>query len=176
MPKQSLKAELNTFVKGFITEASPLNFPPNASVEEVNFDLKRTGARFRRNGMDFEEDHQLIPLTVTGINHIPETFIWTEANGIVDNNISVVQFGDTLYFFDMNQTSLSGDGYLGSLSLTNEEASFIPVDVAFSFCSLDGYLVVVAGQESVAVVSYDGTTFSVEYGRIQVRDVWGIEV
>lgn len=39
MPKKSIKAEVKSFIKGFITEASALNFPADASAEEQNFEL-----------------------------------------------------------------------------------------------------------------------------------------
>lgn len=176
MPKQPLKAEVNAFVKGLITEASPLNFPPNSTKEELNFLLKRTGERSRRLGIDFEESYQLVNTGRSTLNHTPGVFVWSEPNGYIGKLFCVTQFEDTLYFFDMSAENISLSGYLGSLSLTSADNSFIPVGVKFSFTSLDGYLVVAAGQESIAVVSYNGTGFTVEYGRIQVRDLWGIEV
>ena len=56
MTRTTLAAELNTFVKGLITEATPLTFPANASLDEDNFVLNRQGSRQRRFGMNFEED------------------------------------------------------------------------------------------------------------------------
>ncbi len=176
MPKQSVKAEINTFVKGLITEASPLNFPPNASVDEENFELKRDGSRARRNGMALEEGAVQVATSAFDLSTPPTTFIWSEASSIPDANFVVVQFGNTLYFFNMNSETLSADGYAGSLNLTNSDKSFTPVNIRFSFSNVDGYLIVAGGQESIAVVSYTEGTFSVEYGRLQVRDVWGIEI
>ena len=42
-----------SFVKGLITEASPLTFPENASIDEKNFVLNRDGSRSRRLGVDY---------------------------------------------------------------------------------------------------------------------------
>ena len=47
MPRQTVPAEVNTFVKGLITEASPLTFPDNASLDELNFILNKDGSRRR---------------------------------------------------------------------------------------------------------------------------------
>jgi hypothetical protein len=52
--------ERNTFIKGLITEANPLTFPENASIDEDNFVLNRDGSRQRRNGMDYENDYALV--------------------------------------------------------------------------------------------------------------------
>ena len=38
MVKPSKRVEVNNFVKGLITEASPLNFPANASLDEETDD------------------------------------------------------------------------------------------------------------------------------------------
>lgn len=176
MPKQSLKAEINSFVQGLITEASPLNFPANASLDEQNFELFRNGTRSRRNGMGFEENYSTILTPATGINTMPNSFIWKNVNGNSALNLAVVQIDTTLYFFDINQASLSGTGYVGSLNLFSSEDSFTPNGVCFSFTNLDGFLSVAACQESVAIVSYEGGAFSATFGRLQVRDLWGVAV
>ncbi len=43
-----------SFIKGLVTEASPLTFPENASIDEQNFVLNRDGSRSRRLGIDYE--------------------------------------------------------------------------------------------------------------------------
>jgi hypothetical protein len=53
MVKPVTKAEISSFIKGFITEASPLNFPADASRDEENFELNVNGSRDRRLGIDF---------------------------------------------------------------------------------------------------------------------------
>ena len=37
-----------SFIQGLVTEASPLTFPENASIDEDNFVLNRDGSRSRR--------------------------------------------------------------------------------------------------------------------------------
>jgi hypothetical protein len=51
MPVSGVK-QYNTFVKGLVTEAGPLTYPENASLDEENFVLNRDGSRQRRLGMD----------------------------------------------------------------------------------------------------------------------------
>lgn len=174
MPKQSTKGEFNSFVKGLITEASPLNFPKDASLEEENFELNRDGSRQRRKGMALEplSAFKATPLALTDFNTAaPVTYKWTEAGGVPTQNFAVVQAGNTLYFFSMDFSSLTGQGFLGELALTD-----YPTNVRYSLTSVDGYLVVAAGVSTIAVVSYSSPTFSVEYERLAVRDVWGVEV
>src|SRR6478736_1398368 len=104
MAKQGQRAEINTFVQGLITEASPLNFPPNASKQEENFELFRDGTRRRRLGMDYLPSETLHPITTFGLG-TPLTpqlgiFIWKSTGGIVGRNIAVIQQGNKLDFYD----------------------------------------------------------------------------
>lgn len=173
MPKPSTKVVANTFVKGLITEASPLNFPKDASFDEENFELNRDGSRQRRKGMDFETDYVEIA-TALSLDDFssanPSTYKWTEVNGAGLSNFIVVQAGNQLFFFDISKQPLSSLGYLGSLTLTG-----YPSGVRYSITSVDGYLVVAAGVDTIAIITYDNPGFSVEYQRLMVRDVWGIE-
>ena len=51
-----------TFVKGMVTEASPLTYPEDASYDEDNMILYRKGNRSRRLGIDFEPGYTLLAL------------------------------------------------------------------------------------------------------------------
>lgn len=173
MPKQATKVEVNAFVQGLITEASPLNFPPNASKDEQNFELTAKGTRHRRLGMDYEPSatQRTAPASQsTVIATEPVAYTWKNVNGDSTQSILVVQFGNYLEFFDMNQSNLSTNGYLNSLQL----ASFPSSGTKFSFTAVDGRLIVAAGVKLIALVSYN-ETFSVEYMRLRVRDVWGVQ-
>lgn len=174
MPKQSTKGEFNSFVKGLITEASPLNFPKDASLEEENFELNRDGSRQRRKGMANEPfaTYQNTSLSLSDfLTAAPTTYKWTEAGGVSSQNIVVVQAGNTLYYYDMSFSSLSNGGYLGQSLLVD-----FPSNSKYSITSVDGYLVVAAGVDTIAIISYSDSVFSVDYERIAVRDIWGVEV
>ena len=172
--KKSTKVEFNTFVKGLITEASPLNFPANASREEINFELLRDGTRRRRLGFDYEDGYAKIATTVTKEQYSrarPIAYKWMEVAGVPGQNFLVVQANNVLYFFDANKAPLSTEGSLGSLTLEG-----YPQGQRYSLTSVDGFLIVAAGVDTFAVVSNDNPAFSVSYERILVRDLRGVEV
>lgn len=169
MPKQGQRAEINSFVKGLITEASELNFPPDAFSDAENFELNRKGTINRRRGMDYEDGAILRTSNLTDININTakiNTFRWLTVGGDVTKDFLVIQMGQKLFFYDLATDPLSA-GYQGEVSLT------FPESVRYSFASLEGRLVVVAGVDTVAIVSYP--SFSAEYNRILTRDVWGLE-
>lgn len=171
--KQSQPLEVNTFVKGLISEASPVNFPPDASKDEDNFILNRDGTRDRRLGMDFEEDNSVIKtgLTASQFSAVEtSTFKWDNVAQDPRNEFAVVQIANKLYFFDTQVTDLSTDGAIGSLEVN--AASYN----VYSFSEIDGKLVVATGEEEITVVEYDPAfkTFSRTASRLLVRDLWGL--
>ena len=175
MTKKETRAEINTFIQGLITEASPLNFPVNASVDEDNFELNRDGTRDRRLGMDFEPSNVLIDsgiTTSTVSSAAINTFKWYSINGLITQEFLVAQVNKSLYFFDMEEDNLTRDGYKGTIALTT-----FPAEVRYSFAALEGKLVVAAGISSIATVSFNETTsvFSVTYDTLKTRDVWGVQ-
>ena len=174
MTKPSKRAEVNNFIQGLITEASPLNYPANASLDEENFELNRNGTRNRRLGMDYEPSYALRDTAIPA-SSIPlakfATYKWMNVAGIITREYLVVQTEQVLQFFDLNVVSISGTGYLGTLTLSS-----FPANTRYSFTAIEGNLIVAAGVDTVAQVSYNGTVFSVEYRSLLVRDIWGIQV
>lgn len=173
MPKKSVKAEFKNFVKGLITEASPVNFPPEASLDEENFQLNRDGTRDRRLGMDFENEHTLraLPTSLaTLLNNDPVTFEWKNVKSDSGTLFLVLQTEQVLTFFDIQSSSISGGGYKGTVTLSS-----FPTGVDYSFTSVDGRLIAAAGADTIAVVEYTGSAFTVSYQSIKVRDIWGVE-
>lgn len=172
--KKVVRAEVNSFVKGLVTEASPLNYPENASLAETNFELNRDGSRDRRLGLDYEPDFVRVPTSLSAIEASEfklNSFKWSGVEGNGEDDFLVVQLEQTLKFFDLSVDSVSGEGYLGEVVL-----SLFPTDVRYSFANVDGSLIAVGGVDKIALISYDGTVFSIEYDYIRVRDVWGVEV
>jgi hypothetical protein len=172
--KKTIRAEVNNFVKGLITEASPLNYPPNASIIEKNFELNRDGTRDRRLGLDYEPSFTRHPtnlLTSELSTFKVNTFKWVGVNGSPETDFLVVQLETVLQFYNLSSEPLSTSGYVGSITLTS-----FPVSTNYSFSSIEGTLVVVAGADTIASVSYDGSVFTAEYSPIRVRDQWGVEV
>lgn len=174
MTKQIAKAEVNTFIKGIITEASPLNFPANSSIDEQNFELGWDGTRKRRLGIDLETAYTLFnteqtrdTLAYNGFS----TFNWRGAGGVQDNQFAVVQFANKLFFFRSSKDSISSEGYEDEILLTT-----FPLNKTYSYAAVDGSLIVAGGAASVATISYKEGAFSVKYDRLKTRDMWGVEV
>ncbi len=174
MAKPTQRAEVNNFIRGLITEASPLNYPANASLEEENFELNRDGSRDRRLGLGFEPlyNTRTIPYSVIDKDSIKlSTFKWVSVAGSLVDDFLVVQIEQTLQFYNLNAGSISGSGYIGEIQLVS-----FPVGTLYSFTSVDGTLVAAAGVDTVALVSYTSGSFTVSYERLLVRDSWGIQV
>lgn len=172
MVKKSVKAEVNNFVKGFVTEASPLNFPPNATIEEENFELNRDGSRDRRLGLGFETGYmEHTPATTSSVflSSPSTSFEWSSVAGNANTSFLVVQFGWSLTFFDLNTSSVSANK-VGEVILTGLSSD----GLEHSLTSVEGRLIVVAGTGPIAVVEYKDGAFVVDYVRLKVRDVWGV--
>ena len=173
MPKNSQKVEVNNFIRGLITEASPLNFPANASLSEENFELNRDGTRDRRLGIGFEPGYALQSAPISFSSFDPSNAVsykWIAVGGDASRNFLVVQSNKFVDFFDLSADDISNTGYKGRTTITS-----FPDNTKFSFTSAEGRLVIAAGYESIAIVEYDGTNFTVSYDTIKVRDVWGVE-
>lgn len=173
MPRSTLAVELNTFVAGLITEATPLTFPANASLDEDNFVLNRKGSRQRRLGMDFEAGHTIVDSGMSALTpaETPITYFrWRNAGGIVNKDILVVQVANNLQFFNQSTTPVS-DGLVFTDNL--------PIELAynkFSYATVDGLLVVATGGKDILVYEHtNGTSFTVTTKRLLVRDQFGLE-
>ena len=108
MAKRGGLIERNSFIKGLITEATPLTFPENASVLDENFELNRDGSRSRRLGLDFEGSYtanEIISATQITDDQI-NTFEWFDAGTTQNKNFIVVQIGSILHFFDIEESDV----------------------------------------------------------------------
>lgn len=176
MTKKAVKAEVNTFVKGLITEASPLNFPENASLAEENYELLKTGVRQRRLGMDFEESAigRVALLEGESLSNAKiKTFVWEDAAGIPGKDILVIQFNNRLHFFDLNVASISADGFISTITFPYTDLGTQVV----SLTSVDGNLVIASGGYFLIYVKYsvDTNSFAAEGYSLKVRDLWGVD-
>lgn len=173
MTKQSQRADVNNFIGGLHTEASVLNFPANASADEVNFELNRDGSRNRRFGMDYEAGYNYAPTgyLATDISTLAfNTFRWTSAAGNPDVNVVVFQVGNKLWFYNLDVSSVTGPPPLANITVDQ-----FPTTVRYSFASVEGMLVFVSGAENIALVEYVNGAFNLSYERLLIRDLWGIE-
>lgn len=174
MTKRGTRAEINTFVQGIITEASPLNFPPNASKDEENFELNADGSRDRRLGMDWENLYALkntgVASTTDYVTFMPNVYKWTSVGSVAGRDFIAVQIGARIHFCEDTTGSWSFTSYKGYVD--------IPVGYGvsrMSFASIDGRLIVAKNDDRVYSVEYDGASFTSNPVVLYVRDIWGVE-
>lgn len=171
MARQTSSLEVNSFIKGLITEASPLTFPENASIDEDNFVLLRDGSRRRRLGMDFEEGAQGINTNVISPasgDLALSTYNWENAGGTPNRELLVVQVGVNIRIFDLDIAPISS----GQIYTTNLSAS--DQTQVFSFTTVDGTLVCATGEGNITVFEYNGTSVTRSSLRLKVRDFFGV--
>lgn len=72
MAQQETNLEQTDFSAGLITDSNPLQFPPNATIDEVNFQIEKDGSRRRRKGLLLEAD-------VDGVLYTPASDFYSEA-------------------------------------------------------------------------------------------------
>jgi len=172
MVKPVTKAEISSFVKGIVTEYSPLNSPADASRDEENFELNRDGTRDRRLGLDVEFDYVIRDSGLTPnnmVNAAISSFKWFNAGNITLNEFAVVQFGNKIHVFDTAKSSISQDGFIGSLTLSG-----VALNSKISYAAIDGYLVLATGNDVIYIVSYVLGVLSYSTDRLLVRDLWGL--
>ena len=175
MPKANV--ERNTFVRGLITEASPLTYPENASIEEDNFVLNREGSRQRRLGMDYESTFTLLDSgadLASLAKDVVTGFRWENVNNDPTKTFCVVQVGNKLWFLDGFTSTLSAN-IIGSMALTST-AAFYPLQYA----AINGDLIVT--NESLPypkLVTYENVIANIALKaaaniNLFCRDIWGI--
>lgn len=169
--EQSLKKEYNTFVKGIITEAGPLAFPDNASLDEENCVLNREGSRQRRLGMDYEDNFTLVSATATSSEAVA-SYRWENAGSNVLHQLAVVQVGKKLYIFNAMALSTSG-ALITTLDLTGQITGLTPLGVASGM----GVLFCTETSGKPFYLTYNPTTQAVMVTQvtIKVRDYFGVD-
>lgn len=167
----------NTFIAGMITEASPLTFPENASIDEANCSLNRNGLRQRRLGIDFEVGHSLINTLETSSTfdaYATSYARWDNPGNKSGISIGVVQVRNKLWFLDLYSNSPSS-------SLLNDELPLtIPGAIGkeeFQYASVNGVLVVVSSEIDPIYLEYDSILDSVSFTEIsiKIRDIFGVD-
>lgn len=170
MPNASTLKTYNTFVKGIITEAGPLTYPENASLDEENCVLNRDGSRQRRLGMDFEDDFVLRSVTLHPDDAVA-SYRWKNASNDTDNQFVCVQAGQRLLVFDGTPVSTSAN-LIANLNL----ASYITGKTKIQVANGMGFLFIVGGTSKPLYLSYDPTSKAVTVTQyaISIRDFFGV--
>lgn len=171
MTRQINAVEISTFVGGLITEASPLTFPANASLDEDNFVLNRDGSRQRRLGMDFEEGHVDVVTNVTlpaGGEIATTSLRWNNAGGDPSRNLVVVQIGNQLKVFDASKQPISGS------IIYTRTFSEVAVSTPFSYAVVDGTLVIATGLRNITVLKFENGAVTTQDKVLLIRDLFGV--
>jgi len=176
MPQAIQTGEFNTFVGGLVTEASPLTFPENASLDEANFILNRDGSRRRRLGMDREEGLTPYSLSyaVPPVGDLAiSAFEWKDVSGIASKSFVVCQVHNKMYIMDRADSSLQSSSYVKA----SFDLRLVQTPDRASFASIDGKLVVAYGGTTVKVITYTqgSDSLSEEDLNLKVRDLFGVE-
>lgn len=178
MPRQFQPVEFNTFIGGLVTEASPLTFPNNASLDEENFVLNKDGSRSRRLGMQYEVGGSIVTSAQT-LNPqgqlVAGSFKWSNAGGLSTNTVICVQIGSSIDFFQGNATAISSSKFY-TYTFSN-----MPNPNRFSYASVDGKLIVATGNKEITIFSFDNSqvditkAITVETKRLLIRDLFGLD-
>lgn len=172
MARQVGKMEVSTFIGGLNTDASPLNYPQNASADEKNFVLNKNGLRTRRLGFDLEDGfvkHATSAQVGNGKDVVVNFHKWNNVGGDSTKTIIVVQVNEEILFYDGSANPLSA-GYIDSYVYTVD--GDIP---RVSFADVDGALVAVNGEKVFNIFVYaDGQITRIEK-YLKIRDLFGVE-
>jgi hypothetical protein len=143
MPQSLSQKAVNTFVKGLITEAGELTFPADASVDELNCDLRRDGSRRRRLAAKVEDSNTLSSFTV-GTSALFNNGTWENVGGQSGLEFLVLQVGGTLYFYHKSSLPYSSHEEANSVDLSAYEVSggVGAANANCQFASINGALVV----------------------------------
>lgn len=186
MVRQLGQVSYNTFVKGLITEAGPLTFPDNATIEDMNCVLTLKGSHRRRygiseevDGREFETYEKPSEKVLFTKNLDVNTFLWKNPDNQGKLNFLVTQINKTLFFF--------------KVFTETKEISFIPhltvdltahiVDEEFflqkpcSFVAAKGFLFIAGEGLQPCKVTYnkEKDALSLDTIRVLIRDVDGVD-
>ena len=168
----------STFNKGRITEATDLNFPPEAAADESNCVFGKNGDVTRRKGFEYETGYATASVTHLTTGVINE-YVWETVAGIGTLSIVVVQVDNLLSFYEVDSAGALSSGIKSfSVNLNTYKTGGSPstATVPASFSSGDGRLFVAHPYCETFYVTYDNDTDTISETQltIQVRDFDGV--
>ena len=170
MPQSLTQRVVNTFVKGLITEAGELTFPPDASVDELNCDLRRDGSRRRRKGAAKETNFELSSFTVAD-DAITTTGGWYNVGGQSGLEFLVFQNGATLHFYNKSGVPFSANVDSATVNLSTYEVagSVGASNAKCTFTLLKGALIVVSEAIDPIYIERDNVAETISITQIDFR-------
>lgn len=182
MPNAKTNKLYRTFVKGLVTEASPLTFPPDSSYDEDNCLIFQAGNRARRLGMEYETGYQLSSHTLTMADAVsaPMTeYVWRNVNNVEGLDFLCHQVKDIIYFYNCSgsPTSTNKKSFVVNLSSWYINGHPDPTHAPVQMISGKGYLFIVSDSTQPIVVEYNENTDEITIAGINIliRDFDGIE-
>lgn len=169
---QSLsQKQVNTFVKGLITEASELTFPENASVDELNCALERDGTRRRRKAVVYEANNVLSD-TVVAQGSLVQTLDWFNVAGQPNLEFLVVQVNNLVYFYEKSADPISANKLSASINLNSFSAgnNLSPSNQRIQVTSLNGTLIVASPAINTFYAEFNTTTSSITTSQISFKE------
>lgn len=169
----------NNFSKGRVTEVSPLAFPENAVLDDLNCVFDEKGKVERRKGFEYEEDNELFSTEFT-VNQIVSEYFWKSVAGLGTLSFVVLQKGPNIFFYEVNNnTSLSGGRksfFIDLKDFMSPGAPFPDEELA-QYSVGNGVLFVTHPYCDSFTVEYDVDTDNIitEKINIQIRDFKGVE-
>lgn len=176
------RAEANklyrTFVKGLVTEASPLTYPEDTSYNELNTILSRKGSRTRRLGQAYDVGDIIPEAEVTDFTKAQNEFVWKAVGRYPNLNFLSIQRDDIVYFLD-----LSNDSAQKTFTVDLKDYVRAGVDPStvgdnlIQMASGQGFLYIVSKDTDPIYVSYDIDSDDITIYRITIliRDFDGLK-
>ena len=177
MAKIVSEKQVNAFVKGLITEANPLTYPENASLDELNLDLQLDGSRVRRLGIDYETGYQLNATGITAASLATtrqSMHRWDFPGGVSNVVFGVVRIGGKLWFLNLLAANPSANVLNGGLPITIAGLGSSDIDTAV----VNNFFIITSKDLAKPILlTYNGTTDVVtqEVLSLSVRDIWGVD-
>jgi hypothetical protein len=170
MPQSLTQKVVNTFVKGLITEAGELTFPADASVDELNCDLRRDGSRRRRLAAKIEDSNTLSSFTVSTSTRF-HTGSWENVGGQSGLEFLVLQVGSTLRFYNKANLPYSSHEIAQTVNLSSYEVAggVGAANANCQFASINGALVVSSPAINSIYIQRDNTTGTLTTTQIKFR-------
>lgn len=165
----------NSFVKGFITEATGLNFPENAVTYADNVEFPNIGSVRRRPGFDFESHFEESIQDPTA--KVIVTYLWSNASEEGDISFLVEQMGNIIHFYRVSfDESLSSGLHAHTINL--QDYSIGGVSVASLECQFsvgNGFLFITNPKADTIRVEYhlETDTFTENQIDVFIRDYEG---
>jgi hypothetical protein len=170
MPQSLTQKAVNTFVKGLITEASELTFPSDASVDELNCDLRRDGSRRRRLAAAVEGNNFLSTFTVATTTRF-HSGNWDNVGGQAGLEFLVLQVGSTLRFYNKTTPPYSSHQITQTVDLSSYEVvgGVGAANVNCQFASINGALVVSSPAINTIYIERNNVTEALTTTQIKFR-------